>query len=100
VAPEIEISNVQFEAILKWRKDKQGKFFSRNVFVVDGEPIILTKGTWFPVDGVDVERRAVIKNKVICSDKLAQELEQAGIIELAEVVKTGSNAGLVKTGEI
>lgn len=109
MAPEIDISFDRYNQITDWiYKVKRGKFVSdlgaplgasraAGIWEVDGEPIVVYNKIDLVPDqnkqnfGFGAERKILL-----CTDKQAQELEQAGIIELGEVVKTGTNVPWVE----
>lgn len=77
MSPEREVSEEQLGAIYKWVGEVKGGRTIRTyypgaqsgVFEVDGEPMVVF---------------GPVKNTLLCSDRHAKELEEAGIVSFSE----------------
>ena len=87
MAPEMEITAQQYYEVEKWLREKAARGIKPNVYVLEGEPIVLQAfNEWLDKASVYPTRKT---RRLICSNKHVQELEQAGIIKQeAEVAES------------
>lgn len=85
--PEREITHEQFREVRKWidaRFGKKVEKVSDSTFVVEGEPLMV----FIPehhVDTLDEFGDNPNSPILVCSEKHAKELEEAGIVSFSEV---------------
>lgn len=85
--PEREISHEQWRAVRKWIDGKSGEKVEKkadSIFMIEGEPFVVFLRE-HPVDIYDEFGDNPNNPVLVCSEKLAQELEEAGIVSFQEV---------------
>lgn len=90
--PETEVDKAVLEKVMDWVYEEKGGNFVRNlhpgtengIWRIDGEPFVIYTKKVSPRPGTLAGTRPVQRYYVFCSDRHAQALEEAGILNFQE----------------